>query len=62
MARIKKLAFVHAALLVLMVGCMAAAHKPGMEAFYFLAGMLCMSVFASMRDLFFAIRQRIYNA
>lgn len=62
MSDFKKQALIHAALLLLMVGCMAVARMPGMEAFYFLAGMLCMPVFGSMRDLFCAISQRIRNA
>lgn len=61
MAHIKKLALIHAALVVLMAGCMFAAQRPEMEVFYFLAGMLCMPVFGSMRDLFCAITQRKHN-
>lgn len=59
MSNITKLILIHAALLLMMVGCMVVARNPGMEVFYFLAGILCMPVFGSMRDLFFTISQRI---
>ena len=62
MSDFKKQALIHAALVLLMAGCMAVARKPSMELFYFLAGMLCMPVFGSMSNLFRAISQRIRNA
>lgn len=62
MSDFKKQALMHATLLLLMVVCMAVARKPGMEPFYFFAGMLCLPVLGSMRDLFFTLIQRIRNA
>ena len=62
MSNFKKQVLVHAALLLMMVGCMTVARKPGLELFYFLVGILFMPVFGSMRDLFCTISQRIRNS
>lgn len=62
MRSVNEQALIHVALLLLMVGCMAVARKPGMEAFYFFAGMLCVPVFGSLLELFNAASQRIKNS
>ena len=62
LSNITKQILIHVALLLMMVGCMAIARNPGMEVLYFLAGILCMPVFGSMRDVFCAISQWIRNS
>ena len=52
----------HLALLVIFIGCIATAQRPGFEVFYFLAGVLCMPVFDSLRDLLKAIKQSIRSS
>lgn len=59
MGDFKKNALIHAALLLLMIGCMTLAHKPEMEVFYFLAGVLCVPVSGSLCDLFGAVVRHI---
>lgn len=54
-----KIALTHVALLVLFVGCMATAQRPGSEVFYFLAGVLCLPMFGSLIELFKVINQLI---
>ena len=52
----------HLALLVIFIGCIATAQRPGFEVFYFLAGVLCMPVFDSLRDLLKAIKQSVRSS
>lgn len=62
MSDFKRQALIHAAFLLLMLGSMAVARKPGMEVFYFVSGMVCMPLFGSLRDLFSTVLHRIQNS
>lgn len=59
--KIKMASLIHLGILVLIGECLMLASKPRMEPFYFLAGVLCIPVFGTLRGVSRAVNLHIKN-